>query len=182
MQMLSLLLLPLLLLPVPPLAESCSASQHHPHFLRRNPPLFTLNKNSTKTEKLCAIQLRGVSSTSNDEAMTNSGFRTWQFILPSCWCKSRGIPRQVLDSARLPWHDHHQQCAWGRRRPSPGETNAAWSRTGSPWPEYSGHSSSTVQREGRQCDICDQGWSCVWQLDWGGADLQPGALLRREQG
>ena len=73
MQMLSLLLVPLL---APPLADSCSASKHHPHFLRRNPPLFTLNKNSTKTEKLCAIQLRGVSSTSNDEAMTNSGFRT----------------------------------------------------------------------------------------------------------
>ena len=55
-QMLSLILLAVL---APSLAESCSASQHHPHFLRRNPPLFTLSKNSTKTEKLCAIQLRG---------------------------------------------------------------------------------------------------------------------------
>ena len=54
--MLSLILVVVM---VPALAESCSASQHHPHFLRRNPPLFTLTKNSTKTEKLCAIQLRG---------------------------------------------------------------------------------------------------------------------------
>jgi len=55
----------LLLLLTPPLAESCSAAKNHPHFQRRNfPPLFTLNKNSTKTEKLCAIQLRGRDSLS----------------------------------------------------------------------------------------------------------------------
>ena len=72
MQMFSLLLMPLL---APEFGESCSAGQHHPHFLRRNPPLFTLSKNSTKTEKLCAIQLRGVCVCTTNAKFIKSCFR-----------------------------------------------------------------------------------------------------------
>ena len=178
MQMLSLLLVPLM---APPLAESCSANQNHPHFLKRNPPLFRLNKNSTATEQLCAIQLRGLLTTRFPEPTIKPCFRTWKLILPSCRRESRGFPGQVLDRAHLPGHDHHQQCARGRCRSSAGEANAGWARTGSPRPEQSGHSSSAVQREERQCDICHQGWSSLRQLDGGGAHLQSGALLRREE-
>ena len=54
-----MVLVPLVMMLAPPLAETCSASHRHPHFQRRNPALFTFSKNITKTEELCAIQLRG---------------------------------------------------------------------------------------------------------------------------
>ena len=59
----SLLLLLHLMASSPSRVESCSAGHNHPHFQRRNPPLFTFSKNLTKTEKLCAIQLRGLYTT-----------------------------------------------------------------------------------------------------------------------